>query len=118
MFTRATRRPRRPARHVATVGDEAPVPVADRPEVRAAYDEEDPVAAIGQMVALVAALLDRAGDLIMVSVEAAGADPDMRAAADVGAEATHHVYLALTDALRNRGALRHGLDATAAADIC
>jgi hypothetical protein len=102
---------------VATVGDEKPIRVADRPEIRAAQRERDPTAAVAQTIAYTAALLDRAGDLIMVSVEAAGADPDMRAAADAGAKATHQVYLALTRALAQRGALRDGLDAAAAADI-
>lgn len=62
-----------------------------------------------------AALL--AGDLIMVSVEAADSDPDMRTAADAGAAAAHTVCLAFTRALHERGAPRDGPDATAAADI-
>jgi AcrR family transcriptional regulator len=102
---------------VATVGDEDPVRVAARPEITAAYEETDPQAAIERLVAYSTALLERAGDLIMVSVEAAGADPDMRAAADAGAAATHQVHLALTARLYERGALRDGLDPIAAADI-
>ena len=53
----------------------------------------------------------------MVSIEAAGADPDMRAAADAGAAATHQVYLGLTENLHARGALRDGMDAVTAADV-
>ncbi|NGO15209.1 hypothetical protein G5C60_48420, partial [Streptomyces sp. HC44] len=102
---------------VATVGDEEPVAVPDRPEIRAAREETDPRAAIADAVAYATDLLERAGDLIMVSVEAAGADPDMRAAADAGSQATHEVYLALTTALHQQGALRPGLDANTAADI-
>jgi AcrR family transcriptional regulator len=102
---------------VATVGDEQPVAVADRPEVRAAQQEPDPKAAIAQYVAYLVALLERAGDLIMVSVEAAGTDPDMRTAANAGAQATHQWWLALTRPLQQRGVLREGLDATTAADI-
>lgn len=102
---------------VATVGDEEPVPVADRPEIVAARSRPDPRAAIAELVGYSTALLERAGDLIMVSVEAAGADPDMRAAADAGAAATHRVHLALTRALHDRGALRDGLGPVAAADI-
>jgi hypothetical protein len=49
-------------------------------------EEADARAATAQLVAYSTALLERAGDLIMVSVEAA-ADPDMRAAADAGAPA-------------------------------
>jgi AcrR family transcriptional regulator len=102
---------------VATVGDEDPVSVAGRPEIIATRKETDPRAAIEQLVAYSTALLERAGDLIMVSVEAAGADPDMRTVADSGAAATHQVHLALTTTLSERGALRDGLDPVAAADI-
>ncbi|WP_412541159.1 helix-turn-helix domain-containing protein [Longispora sp. K20-0274] len=102
---------------VAIVGDEQDVRVLDRPEMTAARQQADPRAAITQLIAYTADLLDRAGDLIMVSVEAAGADPDMRAAADAGAAATHKVHLALTTALHQQGSLRAGLDPTAAADI-
>lgn len=102
---------------VATTGDEVPLRVADRPEVLAAQQETDPKAAIAQTVDYVTALLERAGDLIMVNVEAAGADADMRAAAEAGSKATHEVHLALTGALARRGVLRQGLDPTAAADI-
>jgi AcrR family transcriptional regulator len=101
---------------VATVGDEEPIRVLDRPEMTTARHQIDPRAAIAQLVAYNTDLLERAGDLIMVSVEAAGADPDMRAAADAGADATHRVHLALTTALHQRGALRDGLDPTTAAD--
>lgn len=102
---------------VAIVGDEAAVPVADRPEIASALEEPDPAAAIGRFVAYSADLLDRAGDLIMVSVESAGADPDMRTAADAGSKATHQVCLALAANLEQRGALGTGLDATTAADV-
>lgn len=70
---------------VTTVGDEEPAWVADRPEVLAARDEPDPACAIRHTVAYTTALLERAGDLIMLSVEAAGGDPDMWAVADTGA---------------------------------
>ena len=102
---------------VATVGDEEPVRVADRPEITATREETDPRSAIARLVAYSTALLERAGDLIMVSVEAAGVDPDMRAAADAGAGATHQVHLALTEHLHRRGALRDGMDPVTAADI-
>lgn len=101
---------------VATVGDEDPVRVADRPETLAARSELDPRAALTKALDYATDLLERAGDLIMVSVEAAGADPDMKAAADAGAKATYQVHLALTRALHDRGSLRPGLDAATAAD--
>ena len=101
---------------VATVGDEESVRVFDRPEMATARQQADPRVAIAQLIGYTANLLERAGDLIMVSVEAAGADPDMRAAADAGAAATYRVHLALTTALHERGSLRDGLDPTTAAD--
>lgn len=101
---------------VTIAGDEEPVAVPERPETLAIRDEPDPERAIGRAVDQMTDLLERAGDLIMVTVEAAGADPDMRASADAGAEATYGVHLALTTALEERGALRPGLDARTAAD--
>ncbi|MDQ7903677.1 helix-turn-helix domain-containing protein [Phytohabitans sp. ZYX-F-186] len=102
---------------VATVGDEQPVRVADRPEIGAARHAADPREAVTRLVGYVVDLLDRAGDLIMVSVEAAGADPDMRVAADAGSRAHHEVMRTFAAALHQRGALRAGLDPMAAADI-
>ncbi|WP_432827176.1 TetR/AcrR family transcriptional regulator [Dactylosporangium sp. CA-092794] len=102
---------------VATVGDERPVAVADRPEIRDAFDETDPRAAIGRAIDYTVALFERAGDLIMVTVQAADADPDMRAAADAGSRATRQLWLTLTQTLHRAGALRPGLSAQTAADI-
>ncbi|MFG2779661.1 TetR/AcrR family transcriptional regulator [Streptomyces prunicolor] len=101
---------------VTLAGDEEPVALPERPETLAIRDEPDPERAIGRAVDQTTGLLERAGDLIMVTVEAAGADPDMRASADAGAEATYGVHLALATALEERGALRPGLDARTAAD--
>jgi len=102
---------------VATVGDEQPVAVADRPEIQHAFSQPDPRMAISQAIDYTVALFERAGDLIMVTVQAADADPDMRAAADAGSSATRQLWLTLTQALHDTGALRPGLTAQAAADI-
>lgn len=102
---------------VAVAGDEEPVAVADRPEIRAAREAGDPGEAVRRLVAYSTDLLERAGDLILVSIEAAGSDPEMRAAADAGARGTHAVHLAFATALHDRGLLRPGLAAPEAADI-
>jgi AcrR family transcriptional regulator len=102
---------------VAVVGDEQPVPVAKRPAILALRSQTDPVAALTHLVDYTTDLLERAGDLIMVSVQAAGADPDMRATADAGAQATLRVHLELAQQLDDRGALRAGLSPDSAADI-
>jgi AcrR family transcriptional regulator len=107
----------RHALDVATVGDEEPVAVAERPEIIDAYARTDPREAIGRTIDYTVALLERAGDLIMVTVQAADADADMRAAADAGSRATRDLWLTLTQTLQDRDALRTGLTAPIAADI-
>jgi AcrR family transcriptional regulator len=102
---------------VATVGDEQHVAVAERPEIHDAFDQADPHAAISQTIQYTAALFERAGDLIMVTVQAADADPDMRAAADAGSRATRQLWRTLTRTLHDAAALRPGLSAQTAADI-
>ncbi|MEV4536493.1 helix-turn-helix domain-containing protein [Asanoa sp. NPDC049518] len=102
---------------VATVGDEAPVAVPDRPEMREAFAQADPRTAIHQSIDYTVALFERAGDLIMVTVQAADADPDMRNAADAGSRTTRKVWLTLTESLHKAGSLRSGLTAQTAADI-
>jgi AcrR family transcriptional regulator len=102
---------------VAVAGDEEPVPVVERPWVRAVLAERDPVVALGLLAANSTQLLDRAGDLIMVSLEAAGTDADMRSTADAGEQATYAVQRTIAARLHERGALREDLDAQTAADI-
>lgn len=102
---------------VATVGDEQPVAVANRPEIHTAFGQADPHTAISQTIDYTVALFERAGDLIMVTVQAADADPDMRAAADDGSLATRQLWRSLTQTLHDTGALRPGLTAQTAADI-
>jgi AcrR family transcriptional regulator len=102
---------------VATVGDEQPVAVANRPEIQDAFGQTDPRTAISQAIDYTVALFERAGDLIMVTVQAAEADPDMRAAADAGSHATRQLWRTLTRVLNDAGALRPGLTAQTAADI-
>jgi hypothetical protein len=63
------------------------------------------------------ALFERAGDLIMVTIQAADADPDMRADADAGSHATRQLWRALANALHDAGVLRPSLTAQTAADI-
>lgn len=102
---------------VATVGDEDPVAVAARPEIRDAFRQADPRTAISETIGYTVALFERAGDLIMVTVQAADADADMRAAAGAGSDATRQLWRTLTGTLHDAGALRPGLTAQTAADL-
>jgi hypothetical protein len=102
---------------VATVGDDLPVPVADRPEFRAALAGRDGRRTLALMVDYGTALLERAGPLIITTIESAGADPDMRRIADEGARATVANLGAFVHALADHGALRPGLDTQRATDV-
>lgn len=102
---------------VAIVGDELPVPVAERAEFRAALAETDGRRALALVVDYGSALLDRAGALVMAGIESASADPDMRRIADEGARATAANLGGLARALADHGALRPDVDVEHATDV-
>jgi len=102
---------------VAVGGDEADLKVHERTQMLELLASLDPHAVLAHSVALGADLLDRAGDLIMVGVEAAGSDADMRAMSDAGAKATYTGYAAVARHLADLGALRADLSPTEAADV-
>jgi AcrR family transcriptional regulator len=101
---------------VAIGGDEGEQHIHQRDQVRAVLAERDPEAVLAGTVEVSGSLLDRAGALIMVSVEAAGSDPQLRAMSDAGAKATYAGHLAVAKYLASLGALQSGLSPTAAAD--
>jgi AcrR family transcriptional regulator len=100
---------------VAVGGDDAPVAVADRPEFRAAL--ADPHALLERLVDTIVTLLERAGPLIMVTVESTGADADMRRLAQQGSRATAANLCTVAEALHQYGRLRPDLSVPDAADI-
>lgn len=88
---------------VAIVGDEAAVPVAERPGYLAALEETDARRAIELWAAFSATLLGRAGRLIAAAAGSAGADAAMRAFTDLGAEQTRANVTAFVDRLADGG---------------
>jgi AcrR family transcriptional regulator len=100
---------------VAVGGDDASVPIAERPEFRAAL--RDPDTLLDRLVDQVVALLERAGRLIMVTVESTGADADMRRLSQEGAQATAANLRAAAEALHRHGLLRADLAVAEAGDI-
>ncbi|GAB97600.1 putative TetR family transcriptional regulator [Kineosphaera limosa NBRC 100340] len=102
---------------VAISGDEDPVAVRDRPGMTDPLAEPDPAAALTAVVDYGIELLERAGDLIWVGVEAAGADERMSEFSRAGRRETQAVMLRFTTTLAERDALRPGLDAARAADV-
>ncbi|MTV27692.1 helix-turn-helix transcriptional regulator [Nitriliruptoraceae bacterium ZYF776] len=91
---------------VAIVGDERPIAVAERPEFQAVLDASDLDGAIAGWAAYSADIMARAGRLIVLAAESAGADPAMRRFADAGTAATHANVAAFVDHLGELGGLR------------
>ena len=63
----------------ALAGDDEPVAIADRPEVRRMMQEQDPAALLADWVAMNAAIAGRLAALHHVLVVAADADPEAAA---------------------------------------
>ena len=63
---------------VALAGDSATVPLAERPEVRALYEESDPATFLGGYAALGRRVLDQVGPLaLLIGAGAATGEPDL-----------------------------------------
>lgn len=102
---------------VATVGDEDPVAVADRPEFTQLLSERDPLVAVRLLVDYGVDLLERVGDLLMTAAESAGADPAMRAIVEAGSTAMTANMGTLAEAWSRNGLLRPGLSAAEAGAV-
>jgi len=102
---------------VAMAGDDRPIPIAQRPEFREALDEQDGARALELSVDGAAALLERAGAVIMAGYESAGADEGLRAAARGGEAARAQDLRMVAQALATHGALRPELSVDEATDI-
>jgi AcrR family transcriptional regulator len=101
----------------AVVGDDEPVPLAQRPEVRAIGRLTDPDAIIGGFVTVVADSARRVAGLSQVLLVAAGIDPEMKALR--GEKVGHRLAgaRAFVTHLANHGGLRADLDVDTATDI-
>ena len=103
--------------NVLTMGDEDRAPASGRADAVAARSLEDPREAVAAHCAIGAALMERAGDMIMVGEAAAVADPELGRSMATSAGATYDVHLSLARRLEQRGELKAGLTAREAADI-
>ena len=102
---------------ITLAGDAEPVPLAERPEVRALYEERDAATFLRGYARLGRQVLDRAGPLLLLIVAGAGSgDPDLV----VLRETTNAERLQGTTMVARRldalGALAPGLSVTAARD--
>lgn len=100
---------------VAGAGDDRP---AD-PPVRRPADRRDSAAdlVVEQVVGYGTAMLERAGELLMTSVESSGADPDMRRFARDDARANAVNARTIAQGLASSGWLRSGVTVEEAADV-
>jgi TetR/AcrR family transcriptional regulator, regulator of autoinduction and epiphytic fitness len=98
-------------------GDDQPIAFADRPAVRAARAEPDPVTMVNAFARIARELMDRSSAIQHVLATAAQVDPD---AAELLAEIRrqrHTGQSRIVAALNARDALDPGLDTSEAADI-
>jgi AcrR family transcriptional regulator len=103
------------ALNVAIAGDEAPIAIADREEVRASLT--DPEHIVDALVDLGTTIQERAGRLIMTMIESSGADQDMQRLASEGEAANTANLRAVAEALDRFGLLREPVDVDRATDI-
>lgn len=102
---------------ILTMGDESRVRAADRPEAVAAREMDDPREALSMHLRLATDLMNRAGDLILVSDAIPAADPGLQRTVTRGTDAAYELNLKLAQRFHSRGELRPGLSAATAADI-
>jgi AcrR family transcriptional regulator len=102
---------------VAIVGDDLPVPAAERDDFRAALDERDGKKALELFVNGASEVLERAGALMMAGYEAAGTDAELRQAAKAGDQARASDFTVIVNALADHGALRDDVPREQATDI-
>jgi AcrR family transcriptional regulator len=102
---------------VLAVGDDAPIPLLDRPWVQQVRDEPDARRALGIWLRNSRVIFGRVAPMLSIVRDAAGADPEM---AEQWRANQHERYLAhrtLAEILAAKGAPRPGLTVQSAADI-
>ena len=101
----------------ALAGDDEPVAIADRPEVRRMMQQEDPAVLLADWVAMNAAIAGRVAALHHVLVVAADADPEAAAVLAVPSSSGQTAPGRSSTRLAAIGGLRPGLDVVQAAAI-
>ncbi len=101
----------------ALAGDDEPVAIADRPEVRRMMEEQDPAVLLADWVAMNAAIAGRLAALYHVLVVAADADPEAAALLATAEQQRTHGARAFVGRLDAIGGLRPSLDVERGAAI-
>ena len=102
---------------VLAVGDDAPVPLLDRPWVTRVREEPDGRRALAIWLSQSREIFTRLAPIMRVVRDAAGADPDMATQYDSNQQQRYTVHRTLAGYLADKRALRPRLSAERAADI-
>jgi AcrR family transcriptional regulator len=102
---------------VSIVGDDADVPLADRPGVRELFDDPDPSRRIAGFVSVVARVNARVAPLYRILVSASESDPEAATLLDELTRQRQDGQRTLSRSLARTGALSPGLKERSAADI-
>src|SRR3954449_2830655 len=101
----------------AIAGDDAAVPVLERPHVQAALNEPDARRILQDFATNIVEVMGRTAALLRVLESAAGIDADLRALNDDLRAQRLQGMSVLAALLEDRGALRRGLTVAEAADV-
>ena len=99
------------------VGDEEPVPMLDRPWVKQMREEPDGRRALAIFLAASLVILSRLAPILKIVRDAAGADPEMAALWEAIQQQRLADFVAFTQLLAGKQALRQDLALEHAADI-
>ncbi|WP_229674760.1 TetR/AcrR family transcriptional regulator [Nakamurella endophytica] len=102
---------------VVVAGDDRPVAMVDRPQVRALFAADDPRDQLAAFAALVVGVLHRAGPVHRIVADAAKSDPEAATLLVDIARQRHDGQRRLARSLKLAGALRPGLRERDAADL-
>ena len=102
---------------IAIAGDEEPVPTLERPEVRAAIADPDPVLQLRELARLSREIYERVAPVLQVVAGAASADSDLAELWETNNTQRAIVMTELITALASRSPLRDGVDTATAIDI-
>jgi AcrR family transcriptional regulator len=101
----------------AIAGDDEPVSMLERPQVRASRTEPDARRILTGYARIVRGVSERIAPLHAVLQAAAGLDPDIRALAEEGRAQRVRGMRVLAQVIADRGALKPGLTVPEAADV-
>ncbi|MPZ85505.1 MAG: TetR family transcriptional regulator [Actinophytocola sp.] len=102
---------------VASVGDDEPVPVLERPFVQEIRDEPDPRRALAIWTATSRAIFERVAPIMQAVRDAAGTNAEMAAQWEVNQTQRATAHRMLAELIDEKRALKDGLAVDRAADI-